>query len=454
MLFVSFVTIANTTFAQNCAGFEAFPSGATEGKKIHVLYRDFINKKDYESAFPMWQQLMEHAAGGHVYHFIDGVTIYKAFAERDVADPEKVAAHVQKIADLYEQRIKCFSTIRKDEGAVLEMMAYDLSVLGYSDKQKVLSIFEKAVKMNGNATSAYILAYYADYVINLFGTEQTTAQVAREVYLTLESIKETNKDKSDYLDNWNYVEQYYEPYVDYIFDCSYFKNKLMPQYEANPNNPENYRAILRTLLQKGCTENDEFVRLLNEKDSLQILVEADSLETVFKTNSPDFYAKKLLSEGKVDESTAYFQKALSLDLGAERLADANYYLAKIYHSKGGASNFAKARGYYQTAANLKANWGDPYYQIGLMYASSGPLCGTGRGWESQVVVWAAMDAWNQAIATGDAEATSKARQKMNYYEQFLPTNEDGHERSIKNGETYTIGCWIQKSTKVRLRNQY
>jgi hypothetical protein len=143
-----------------------------------------------------------------------------------------------------------------------------------------------------------------------------------------------------------------------------------------------------------------------------------------------------------------------MDLPADRKADANYYLARIYHNKGGSGNFSQSRKYYEAAASLRPNWGEPLYQIGVLYASSGPLCGPGTGWDSQMVVWPAMDMWNKAINTGDAEAAGKAREKIGYYSQYLPTTEDAHLRGVKNGNSLTVGCWIQRTTTVRLRSQY
>ena len=148
-----------------------------------------------------------------------------------------------------------------------------------------------------------------------------------------------------------------------------------------------------------------------------------------------------MSNGNYVQAVPLLERAVAMDLPVNRKADANYYLARIYHNKGGSGNFSKARRYYEAAASLKPNWGEPLYQIGVLYASSGPLCGPGTGWESQKVVWPAMDMWNKAINTGDAEIVEKAKEKINYYSQYLPTKEDAHLRGISNESNITIGCW-------------
>ena len=98
---------------------------------------------------------------------------------------------------------------------------------------------------------------------------------------------------------------------------------------------------------------------------------------------------------------------------------------------------------------MRSGWGDPYLLIGRMYASSGPLCGPGRGWDSQIVIWPAMDMWNKAKSI-DPNAAEEANKFLNQYRQYLPTVEDAFLRSVKEGQNYKVPCWIQRTTKVRL----
>ena len=103
------------------------------------------------------------------------------------------------------------------------------------------------------------------------------------------------------------------------------------------------------------------------------------------------------------------------------------------------------------AAEIRSNWGEPYMLVGRLYASSGPLCGPGTGWDSQVVVWLALDMWNKAKSI-DSSVSAEANRFINQYRQYMPTQEDIFLRpGIKEGDNYYIGCWIQRNTKVRAR---
>jgi len=100
---------------------------------------------------------------------------------------------------------------------------------------------------------------------------------------------------------------------------------------------------------------------------------------------------------------------------------------------------------------LRPNWGKPYLLIGKLYASSGKLCGPGTGFESQKVIWPALDYFNKAKQV-DPSLADDAQELINRYWAYLPTTEDIFMMSgIKNGDPFYVGCWIGENTTVRTR---
>ena len=121
-------------------------------------------------------------------------------------------------------------------------------------------------------------------------------------------------------------------------------------------------------------------------------------------------------------------------------------VAKIYQAH--LRNFSKSRQFALDAAEVRPNWGEPYLHIGRLYASSGPLCGPGRGWDSQIVVWPAIDMWNKAKQV-DPEAAAEANKWIGQYAQYMPKKEDVFIRNLKAGDSFFVPCWIQRSTRIR-----
>ena len=123
-------------------------------------------------------------------------------------------------------------------------------------------------------------------------------------------------------------------------------------------------------------------------------------------------------------------------------------IAKIYY--GDIKNFPKSRKYALESAKQNPSSGEPYLIIGKLYASSGPLCGPGTGWDSQVVTWPAIDMWDRAKK--DPAVAAEAKKLIATYKQYMPKKEDIFQRSINAGDSFTVGCWIQAKTKVRTAN--
>ena len=123
-------------------------------------------------------------------------------------------------------------------------------------------------------------------------------------------------------------------------------------------------------------------------------------------------------------------------------------IAKIYY--GDIKNFVSARKYAREAAKLKSSWGEPYILIGKLYASSGPLCGPGHGWDSQIVTWPAIDNFQYAKKI-DPSVAGEANKWINTYSQYMPNREDIFQRSIKEGSSFKVKCWINENTTVRVK---
>ncbi|MFK7949892.1 MAG: hypothetical protein AB8G11_20045 [Saprospiraceae bacterium] len=442
--------IANGVFAQDCADFTAFPGGEEEGKKMHVLYRDLMEKEQYDEAMPMWKQLYESSPAGNAYHYIDGIALYTDLALKadEAEDTEKGNEYKEKIIEIYDARLAC--KVYKSKGVVLEAKAYSMSEVSYEDYDKTLEAYKAVIEENGNKTSAYIMAYYADHVIWMFGNDLTDKETARDVYMTLEAIKDANTENEDYAENWTYVEDYYQPYLDNIFDCDFFKTKLKVDYDADPDNPDVFRPILVKLFEKGCTKEDPFMAELIKKDELQGAKERDAAMERWKTEEPDKYGLALISKGQPEEATQYLKKGIAMDIGADRLSKAHYALAQMAHKKG---QYGTARTHYNAAANNRPGWGDPYLQIGKMYASSVRSCGNGDGFQQGVVVCAALDMWGKAKSV-DGSVAGEANSLIGKYSGSVPTKEDAFQRGVKAGQSASVGCWIGGSATVRLRSQY
>ena len=213
------------------------------------------------------------------------------------------------------------------------------------------------------------------------------------------------------------------------------KNTI-PEFEANPDDCDVVRTVYSRLVFAECPkDNEKFKELIRIGN-----------ENCRPEPGPAEIAYQLLREAKYPEAVDAFEKAIEAEEDVNKKAQYALTNAKIYNAH--LRNFSKARSWAEKAADLRSNWGEPYILIGRLYASSGPLCGPGRGWDSQVVTWPAIDMWQKAKRV-DPSVAGEANKWIGRYSQYMPNREDVFIRNLQAGQSYYVGCWIQRSTTIR-----
>jgi hypothetical protein len=63
-------------------------------------------------------------------------------------------------------------------------------------------------------------------------------------------------------------------------------------------------------------------------------------------------------------------------------------------------------------------------------------------------VWTAIDAWQKAKSI-DSSVAAEANKFINRYTQYMPSRGDIFQRNLTEGNTFRVGCWIQRNTVIR-----
>lgn len=122
-------------------------------------------------------------------------------------------------------------------------------------------------------------------------------------------------------------------------------------------------------------------------------------------------------------------------------------VGKIYYAH--LKNFPKARQAFQQAADARSGWGEPYLWIERCYPAADRAV---QGWDSQIVVWPAIDMWNKAKRIDSSTAAEKHK-FIGQYEQYMPDRSEIFSRLLNDGDSFFVGCWIQECTTVRAARQ-
>ncbi len=410
----------------------------------YVLYRDFLKAGDWEKAFERWQKVyaVSPAADGRrntVY--ADGIRFYERFLAQ-TQDEAKKEEYIDQIFVLYDQVDECYPK----GGYIVARKAFDY-YYKYKDrasKEEVYAMFKESIDTDGLETPDFVLNPFTSLLVDLYFAEKISLAEAKTYQqkvrdILAKGLAECGKTNS--CERWKIIEEYTPARLEAFegvrgfYDCEYYKAKFYADFEANPQDCDVLRTVYSRLNWGGCPESDEDFRRL---------IRAGNENCAPKTGAKQAYL--CLQEADYDCAIEEFEKAAADEENTEKKANYLLLVGKIYYTH--LKNFSKARQYALQAAEVKPDWGEPYLLIGRLYASSGPLCGPGRGWDSQIVVWPAIDMWIKAKRI-DPDARAEANKWIGRYSQYMPSIEDIFQRNLKEGDPFRVPCWIQENTTIR-----
>ncbi len=418
-------------------------SNMEEVREWHVLYRDQLKEKNYEKAYPLWLKAYKAAPaadGKRNTHYGDGIIINEYFWTQET-DSLKKDEYVKTVLHLYDEVIECYGK----EGYVIGRKAFDLyyKYNGYVSDLDIYEMFKKSIDMEGNKTQAFILNPFTALLTNLVLEEKVPYKEASQYANKMLEIITLNKEKKSAADwtkeGWDVVVDFTQPRLESMegikgfYDCDYYKNKYSDSFDESKDSCDNLISVLGRMRWGGCPLNDP------ELMAIAKVYKADCI-------TPNPQCRDFLGDGDFAEAIKCYEEKAEQTEDLEKKAQYYLIIAKIYY--GELKRYSLSRKYALEALKHKPKWGDPYLLIGKLYASSGALCGPGRGFDSQIVTWPAIDSWNKAKNV-DSGVAAKANKLIRRYRQYMPNKEDIFQRNLKVGDSFKVGCWIQRKTIIR-----
>jgi len=432
-----------TTFA-DLSGYDR-----DEIETAYVLYKDLVKQKKYKEAFPLWQKAYYGASGSNgrvTYQFDDGVAIYTNMYENE-EDAAKKAIYVDSIMSIYDKRMECFG----DEAYIQGRKAFDYyyKFPGIISDEEIYNKFRMNFDVNGKKADYFVVNPFTKILSDRIIANEISYEEGRKYAKLINKTVEygLKNCKTTLCESWAIINDYAPARleslegIDDFYDCEYYADKYYSRFEEDPTNCDMINLVGRRLNRGGCLESD--VRLI-------AVTEAYKEECYVAPDPGDIgRGNEAYRNGRYKEAIEFYKVHISKSTDPNEKGKFEYRISQIYY--GDLRDYPKSRAHALKAASHRSDWGEPYILIGKLYASSGALCGSGRGWNSQVVVWAAIDKFQKAKRI-DSSVAAEANKWINQYSQYMPKKEDIFQRRIKAGDTFKVPCWIQENTKVRTAN--
>jgi len=400
------------------------------------LYREFYKQKNYADALPHWRWVFFNCPLASQNVYIDGVKMVVSQIN-ETKDQKSRDAYIDTLLMVYEARIKYFgNSATSREGMVWGRAGVELENYRPGDTLKIYEYLRKSVEREGIDSEPIIVSRYFINVSNMVKNNRFPVDTIAENYDRIGELVEKKlllvKDSPEELKTWSDVmmtlESLFEPYA----TCDEIDKIYSKKFKQSPNDTVLLKKITRLLDRKDCTDRELFY------------LATENLHKAKPTGQSAYLMGKLsLIKGDLPGAESYFIESLpNLDDPAK--ARTSFYLAKINYDQ---KRYSEARSYALKSLAINPNDGKCYLLIGNMYAASAAMCGTDEI-GTRAGYWAAVDKFIKAKNV-DPSIADEANTSISLYSAYFPTRERLFFNDVKEGSSYTVGCWIGESTSVR-----
>ncbi len=147
---------------------------------------------------------------------------------------------------------------------------------------------------------------------------------------------------------------------------------------------------------------------------------------------------------KYTDAMKYYSDAVAQEVDPTKKS--NDYL-RLAATQMKLQSFAVAKQNCLKSMTLNKNNADPYFLLASIYAEGAGTCGS-NAFEKNAVYWAAIE-WASKAKLVDPSASMKADRLISVFRKGIPDKSISFQFNYKEGDRYTIGCWINETVTVR-----
>lgn len=416
-----------------------------------------------------WRYLLINAPRSSEMIYSDGQRIMDYLIRNNANDKALKNAYVDTLMLMHDLRKVAFPT-KKDGSSQIAFIngrkGYDLITYAPDRFEEAYNIMKGAIDEDVNQLQAFMLDKYFLTVTDMAKNDKLEKMTVIENYQMLsdvlddkikalvenedqlveskeqseasgdseaianlnKQIEKIDKDIANFKGVKSNIDNLFQPFA----SCEDLIKVFTAKMEERPDDIDLLKKITTILEKKECSDSKLFLEA-----SMKLYELEPTPESAFNLGV------KLFSEKKFGQAASYFEQATSAE-NIERVYKAYRNLAYCYMN---TKSYSKAREAARKAASKDPTSGEPYIIIGLLYASSASDCGSGD-FEGRVAYWAAVDKFERAKQI-DPSVAGRANELIRAYSPHFPTRENIFFNDYAEGQSYTVGCWINETTTIR-----
>ncbi|TSA35232.1 MAG: tetratricopeptide repeat protein [Porphyromonadaceae bacterium] len=432
-LAIGWMAMAGGLMAQNTDKMGSDPDACA---KYQSLYQEFYKQGNFKDAMPWWKLAIQICPRYSKNLYIHGVKMFEDKIKEET-DPKKQFVLVDSLLWVYDLRIVNFGNdARAPKGYILGLKGIAMQEYRKEDYPLGYKILGESIRLMGSQSSAAVVLIYMQASQQLFKDGAIDAEKVLSDYETVMDIVDANLKLNPDDENFKRTKEGVEIFFTNsgAATCEALKKLYTAKFAALKDDIDWLKKVTKQLKKAGCTDSRIFSESAEALFDLQPTAEAAHNIAIL------FYRRE-----ESDKAAEYLQKGIDIGQQSEELADMYYELATLNYSK--YKNYQKARSLALKAIEARPNWGKPYLLIGQVYIAARQEVFSDP-WDQATVFWVAVDKFIKAKSV-DPEIADEANNLINTYSDYFPNNEMVFFRTMHDGDNYTVGGWINESTKVR-----
>ncbi|MFV0553170.1 MAG: tetratricopeptide repeat protein [Mangrovibacterium sp.] len=408
-----------------------------------TLYEQALKQSNYTTALKHWKNVYARYPKSSLNIYIHGVNIYKQLLTK-ATSMKDIHAYVDTMSQIYTQRINIYG----NEGFVRGREATDhfnaFANQTMSDAERMTFLknsydkLGKAIDLNGEQTEPAVLVLYMGVSRSLFRQGELPKEDVVANYGKITAIVDSNL--AIEADNEQMIATKEE--VDKSFqssgaaDCDALLSYYEPKFDNIKSDEEALKKMLRALDRQNCTEGELYA------NAAEAMYEMNpSAEAAFNM------ARLFVKRNEIDQAKEYYKKAIDGETDKELLA--KYYYELAYFTFAKEHDFPQAKNLVKQSIANDPKSGRSYILLGDVYAQ-GAKSYSDDGFKRSTVYWVAVDCYNKAKQV-EPDVAQEANQKVATYTPHYPDKETMFFQGLQVGQSYTVGGWINETTKVRVK---
>jgi tetratricopeptide (TPR) repeat protein len=416
-----------------------FGPDSAECIKYLSYYTEYYKQKNYDSALPNWRKAYSLCPPTARYSMLsDGTTLIRQVIQKNQKDAVYRMKLVDSLMTIYDQRVEFWP---KYAVSSLNNKALDMYNYLKNDPERLFAGLCDVVNQTKEETRANIFLFQLSTAVDLYKEGSLDPEKVIAVYE--DAIKYlgmmTPKNDTEARSIAKTVEDVESLFItSQVASCDNLIALFTPRFEADPENLDLAKNVVRMMgMTEGCTDNDLFLNAVNTMHAKE------------PSHTSAYYLYKLYAgRGDYDNAVKFMNEAIAAE-ESDAVTDGGYYyeLAAFCFKN---SKYAQAFEAAQKVVDLDPSLaGKTYMLIGTIWGS---VPCSGNDIEQRAKYWVAVDYMNKAKAADETlaeDATNYIRQYSSYY----PQTAEAFMYDFTNGQSYTVSCGgMRATTTVRTQN--